>query len=961
MMTTPLKWFNLPGQRADAAALACIALFFVLFFPQGLFGGKYLLANDAFFYSYPLRSVAWHMIRRGELPLWTPYILSGYPLLSMAQIGLGYPLTWGYLILPGYIAEQIYVLVPFLLAPAFTYAYLRELGRTPIASLFGALTFGYGGMMASPLANNGLMPNAVMWLPLFLIAIEWARTEHVMRALLFGTFAYSMSVLTGYGQGFILVALLAAAYSLLLVLVDGEESLRARPVSFRRWRPVLVATGAGTLASGMAAFQIFETERSVLRSVRSALTYDVFTQGSLTPMQLWQSIAKPLFYGVDMYAYVPPLALALAAMAAGSYLLRKTERDPRVFFWLVVAVASCLMMLGQFTPFYRLAYYTPLLNRFRVPSRHAFEWTFALGVLAAYGWDVAYEALSRKRDQHEHSSATTFYPSLGLMGAATVVGILWWRQSSALRGATVIPTQASNAYTLCKIAFVLLTAAALWRAALTTNARWRFRLLITCLMVLSYIEPAALIDRWWGSINFTAQRFAARSDTTRYLNQFPPSENRVYTRVDLFSEQFVAQPRLDAVNLSAIYDLQNVAGYEPLILERYSRALGDAGVDAVHRLTTYAPDHSLLTARSHVLDLLNTRYVVAYSNLATALEPVSLDNQTASIQSLGELPPRTASTFGAPPAKADSLLLVTSLANSVDESQGATVARVRVYLAKGQMIQYELRAGIDTAEWAHDRPDVRAVIKHQLAPVFDRALVRDANDFASYRFKTQVTLGGLVQVNKVEIENVSRTATIALFGASLLDTHTQRAAPLIPVYDAAIWQPVYDERETLILRNSRALPRVWLVGEAEAVTSEEGLRRIRGESPVAFDPRQTALLEVRPDKLPQLPGGRLAPDSSAQVVGYQPNRIVIDTNAPSASVLVTSEIFYPGWEARVDGQRTPILIANYLLRGVVLPPGKHRVAMDYTAPAARNGAIISGLTFCLLAVLIIYARRSRVL
>src|SRR5258706_13973919 len=153
------EWWT--RRRADIAALAAIAAFFVFFFPRVLFGDRFIIAGDAYYYSYPLRTVAWRMIRHGELPLWTPYILSGYPLLSMAQLGLAYPLTWGYLFLPGHVAEQIYVLAPFLVAPLFTYAYLRELSRSPLASLLGALTFSYGGMMASPLANNGLMPNAV--------------------------------------------------------------------------------------------------------------------------------------------------------------------------------------------------------------------------------------------------------------------------------------------------------------------------------------------------------------------------------------------------------------------------------------------------------------------------------------------------------------------------------------------------------------------------------------------------------------------------------------------------------------------------------------------------------------------------------------------------------------------------------------------------------------------------------
>src|SRR5438270_14087666 len=117
-------------RRADVVMLAAITLFFICFFPQVIFSDRFIIRGDAYYYSYPLRTVAWRMLRHGTLPLWTPHVLSGYPLLSMAQLGLPYPLTWGSLFLRGPWAEQLYVLAPFLLAPAFTYAYLRQLQRS---------------------------------------------------------------------------------------------------------------------------------------------------------------------------------------------------------------------------------------------------------------------------------------------------------------------------------------------------------------------------------------------------------------------------------------------------------------------------------------------------------------------------------------------------------------------------------------------------------------------------------------------------------------------------------------------------------------------------------------------------------------------------------------------------------------------------------------------------------------
>src|SRR5207248_7826619 len=114
-------------------------------------------------------------------------------------------------------------------------------------------------------------------------------------------------------------------------------------------------------------------------------------------------------------------------------------------------------------------------------------------------------------------------------------------------------------------------------------------------------------------------------------------------------------------------------------------------------------------------------------------------------------------------------------------------------------------------------------------------------------------------------------------------------------------------------------PRAWLVTSAEAVDGEEALHRIRGESQVVFDPRRTALLEVKPEELPALPSSD-APDASmqARIVSYEPTRLLIETEAATPTVLVVSEIFYPGWTATVDGHPARIQLADYLLRGVVL-------------------------------------------
>ncbi len=971
-------------RRADVAALAVVGLFFTLFFGWILFGRQWLLGGDAFCYSYPLRTVAWDMIRHGQLPLWTPYVMSGYPLLSMAQLGLGYPLTWGYLFLPGAWAEQLYVLAPFLLAPAFTYAYAREVGRSRPAALLAGFSFGYGGMTTNLLGVIGMPNNSLIWLPLFLIAIERARTRRFASCLIAATGAYAMSVLNGHGQSLLYVGLVAIVYAAYLSLtLSGPAADHApRPVrrwlSWYRWRPLLTALGACLLAAGVAAFQILETMRVVRRSIRDTLTYSFFGSGSFPPMLALKSLIAPLYTdrGMDVTAYLSPLVLLLALLACVCVRRWHVRADRlRIYFWLLVAVSAAVLMLGYYTPLHGLIYHVPLLNRFRVPSRHAFEWTFALSILSAYGWDACGRLGARAPSAATHTRRAVIVSLLALtLGVLT--GLLWWQatvRAQVLASAPHDPAApdlwytglAVSSYLYWKIALTLLTCAALWQARQVAAPRWRAFLLTAGIVVNCFGEPYIMVTHWWAGFAKTPARVVTAAPLTRYLQQFPPAEQRVYTRINLFEDEYAAAPRVDPLDLTARYGLHNVAGYEPLLLERYSRALGNVGLDSVNPLPGYPPYDALLATNSHVLDLLNATRIASFQNLRTS--PAALPEKngiTFDLSEAGtEIKPHATARIGLTDDMADSLALITSLANSADIAQGTPVARVRLLTVDGQRIERELRAGVETGEWAHERPDLRATIKHTLAPVFDRQVGDAQNSYQACRYLAQVALGGRVRVQGIELENLSDHAPLAFWAASLHDAATGRTEPLSRklLYlqlDAGRWQFDRSVSDVLILHNRRAQPRAWLVAEAEAVDSEEALRRIRGESAHAFDPRRTALLEVRADNLPALPGGVLAPDSSARITSYEPNRLLLETNAPTATVLVVSEMFYPGWEASVDGQPARINVADYLLRGVALPAGQHKVEMHYAAPAARNGAIISIFTLLLLCGLAIYMRRT---
>ncbi len=967
-----LHILNILQHHKNATIFFIFAAFFVVFFHKGLITGTFYTIGDQFAELHPLRRAAWDMIRQGSLPLWTPYIFSGYPLLSMAQNGLGYPLTWGYLFLPSQWAEQINVLAPFLLAPIFTYLYVRAIGKSRLAGILAGLCFGYGGFMASWM-TNGLMPSAVMWLPLFLLPILKVSERRFIPCLIWACGAYLMSVLNGTGQGFVWVGITALAYGFYLSAVETLSVYRSsddlRPWDLlRRWKPLAVAGGAVTLAGGLASFQIFETWSAKTLSVRNALEIERFNELAYSPTQALKAFLAPIYNYIESTPFIP-LGAAVLALLGVIVALRGRMRDRHLFFWLVAAAVSGLLMLGARTSVHGLLQRVPIVNAFRGPSRHSFEWTFALSVLAAYGWDAVTSYVKPRRENVRVNTA--LITSIATLILTIIVGCLWVNGAPIRNvytdGDVSIP---ESRYLMWKAAFTSLSLIGLWFSLRVTPLKHRTIGLCAWIAVACFFEPYIGQARWWGKYTLTADRMTRISPTQQWLQQYPPEGNRIYTRVRLLETELNPEPLdIDSPNHTVIAGLHNVAGYEPLILQRYSRALGDAWLDGISKRDTLTANDAPLDRKSHVLDLLNTRFLVTYSTLFTERDlmlerkGIRFRHQDLPIDLLkeGEL------NFDNVDFKGDTLALVTTLVDSVGIEDRSAVALAEIHTADGQIITRDILAGIDTSEWAYDRNDVRPVIRHSRAPVFDSSPNDEGKFFHAHRYMAVIPLGGEYVINRVSIKKVPNTAALKVWKASIHNSNTKKSISLSTADQVEAmrkllppdrWKEVHRTSDTIVFRNERALPRVWLVGDVRAVGAEEALKTITGESDGDFDPRRTALIETggkSSQVLSQLSGGEVSPNAVAKISSYEPNRLKIDTESEHPSFLVVSEVNYPGWAALMDGAETPIYQTDYLLRGVALPAGKHTVVMEYKAPAFWKGVYVSGVTFFIVIALAIYS------
>src|SRR5262245_44641483 len=978
----------------SATIFIIFAAFFVVFFHKGLITGTFYALGDPFVELHPLRRLAWDMIRQGSLPLWTPHIFSGYPLLSMAQNGLGYPLTWGYLFLPSQWAEQINVLAPFLLAPIFTYLYVRALGKSRLAGILAGLCFGYGGFMASRM-SNGLMTNAVMWLPLILIAILKVSNNRFIPCLIGASVAYLMSVLNGTGQGFVWVGITALVYGFYLSAVETLSVYRSsddrRPGKLLMcWKPLAVAGGAVILAAGLASFQIFESWSAKKLSIRNVLGIGEFYHLAYSPLNAFRAFLAPLYNMIESTPFISLGAAVLSLLGvivALRTLIRDKRlflmRDPHLFFWVIAAVVSGLLILGSHTPLYGLLRQIPIVNSFRGPSRLSFVWGIALSVLAAYGWDALTSYVKPKQENFRINTTLITYAAILIL--TIIAGCLWVNDTPIRHAHTDGDVSIlESRYLVWKAICTSLSLVGLWFSLRITQPKLRTIGLCVWIMVACFFEPYVFHARWWGKYTLTAERMTRISPTQRWLQQYPPEENRVYTRVKLLNMEVNPEPLdIDSPNHTVVAGLHNVAGYEPLILQRYSRALGDVGMDGVSKRDTFEPIVAPLDKKSHVLDLLNTRFLVAYSTLSIEREMlierngIGFGQKDFPIDLLkeGEL------NFDNITLKGDTLALVTTLANSANIKDRTAIARAEIHTADGQIITRDIFAGIDTSEWAYDRDDVRRGIRHSRATIFDSSLVDNDDSFHAHRYMAVIPLGAEYVINRVSIKIIPNTAPLYIWKASVHDSKTKKSFALntadhldtVDQTDTADqpentnkvkemltpdrWKEVHRTSDTVVFRNERALPRVWLVGEVKSVDAEEALKTITGESDGDFDPRRTALIEADVDSsylLFHISGGEVSPNAVAKISSYEPNRLKIDTEAEHPSFLVVSEVNYPGWKARIDGVDTPIYQTDYLLRGVALPAGKHTVVMEYKAPAFWKGVYVSGLTFLFVIALAIY-------
>ncbi|MCM1313637.1 MAG: YfhO family protein [Bacteroides sp.] len=134
-----------------------------------------------------------------------------------------------------------------------------------------------------------------------------------------------------------------------------------------------------------------------------------------------------------------------------------------------------------------------------------------------------------------------------------------------------------------------------------------------------------------------------------------------------------------------------------------------------------------------------------------------------------------------------------------------------------------------------------------------------------------------------------------------------------------------DGRTKLPVENPTAMGNAWFVDNVKFVdNANEELDALH-----TCNPRHTAVID---NKFKTQTGNTdLKKDSTATVrlTQYDATHAVYETDSKHGGLVVFSEIYYPEWEATIDGTPAEIVRADYVLRAIRVPSGKHTIEMVF--------------------------------
>jgi hypothetical protein len=158
--------------------------------------------------------------------------------------------------------------------------------------------------------------------------------------------------------------------------------------------------------------------------------------------------------------------------------------------------------------------------------------------------------------------------------------------------------------------------------------------------------------------------------------------------------------------------------------------------------------------------------------------------------------------------------------------------------------------------------------------------------------------------------------------------------------------------------NKEAIPIAYTLNNIIVASDEQQIKTLISE-----DLRKAVYVDLNAGLLPQ---GKVEEDYLSHFLNLQKinhisqvhyinvNHINIHIKVKVPSMLVFTEVWFPGWKAIVNGKESKIYRVNYCQRGIWLEKGEHHVQMIFSPFSWRIGSAISVITLSIIICIVIF-------
>jgi len=331
----------------------------------------------------------------GELPLWNPFILSSGLFIGDPETFVFYPINLLYFFLNDNLVTNFSIIFHTFLLGLFTYFFMRVIKVSRFGSFISALLLTFSGKyMVSILIGGHTTFLNFAWTPLIFALFELS----IRKGKLF------YSILAGVAMAFQLMGIHPQLFFYSTFCFSFYALFRTFPLikkSVKNIKYILLPFLFLVLVSSVQLIPALELSLQVDRG--GDLGWDFVSSFSLPPKQLIAFIlpnffgsvinhtywGSPTFWSLTAYLGIVPLILALFALLF--------NRNRYVYFFGGLVIFSLLFAFGRYGPIYYFFYkFVPILNKFRIPSRMLYMYTFSIAILAGFGVDFIITKIKNK-------------------------------------------------------------------------------------------------------------------------------------------------------------------------------------------------------------------------------------------------------------------------------------------------------------------------------------------------------------------------------------------------------------------------------------------------------------------------------------------------------------------------------------------------------------------------------------